>query len=172
MYEVTLAMRALWFGVVLLSSAVVGCGPKEKSVVIRVVAYRFPAAHDASVISESEGTLGAFAHVHPPEEPFDLRFSYRHYQPNAQGADVPTLHWVNDANAEARILKQDGVIVICSVSHPLAHYTCGVQVIDAGLRWAAVFDRDQVANAAAIHAKAAAYLRGYREAASSERDDR
>lgn len=148
----------------LVISLLVSCGPesKHRSVTIRGVNYHFPVAHDPSVILEREGAFGAFADVSPPGEPFELRFSHRHYRPNRQGEEVPTIHWVNDANAEATVVEHDGQMVVCAVTHPLAHYTCGVQVLDAGLRWAAVFDRDQAPNAAKIRAKAQEYLRTYR----------
>lgn len=163
-------MRRVWFAPILSIVVAAGCAPKDKSVVFRGVAYRFPSAHAPKVNPERKDGEGAFASVSPVGEPFKLRFSPRHYRPNAQGAGVPTLHWVNDARNEAQVLRQDDLVVVCKVgSQP--RYTCGVQVIDAGLRWAAVFDRDQVAQASAIHAKAKAYLRSYRQAAKLDGND-
>ena len=55
--------------------------------------------------------------------------------------------------------------MVCRVADPDLHFTCGIQVIDAGLRWAAVFDSDRISDAGKIHAKAATLLKNYREEA-------
>lgn len=148
--------------------AAFSCGPRDKALTIKGVDYRFPASHEPAVTSEQEGAFGAFARVKPPGEPFHLIYSQRHYRPNKQGGDIPTIHWVNDANADAIVRIEHGETAVCAKAHPLQHFTCGIRVMDANLRWAAVFDRDQVANAATIHARAAAYLKAYRRAAGTQ----
>jgi hypothetical protein len=141
------------------------CGARDKNLSIRGVDYIFPASDEPSVITEKAGSAGAFARVQPAGEPFHLIYSPRHYRPNKQGDAVPTIHWVNSGNADASVREIDGVVVVCRVADPALHFTCGIQVIDADLRWAAVFDADRVSDAAKIHARAATLLENYRREA-------
>jgi hypothetical protein len=141
------------------------CGARDRNLSIKGVDYRFPASDESSIVEEKLGSAGAFARVQPAGEPFHLIYSPRHYLLNRQGKNVPTIHWVNSGNVDASVRDIDGVVVVCRVADPALHFTCGIQVIDAGLRWAAVFDSDRVSDAAKIHAKAATLLKNYREEA-------
>lgn len=145
------------------------CGARDRNISIRGVDYSFSASDEPSVVKENTGSAGAFARVQPAGEPFHLIYSPRHYRPNLQGKNVPTIHWVNSGDADASVREIDGVVAVCRVTDPALHYTCGIQVIDAGLLWAAVFDSDRVSDAAKIHAKGVTLLKNYREEAQSRK---
>lgn len=145
------------------------CVSDDHALTIRGVDYLFPAEHKPSTVSEQESGLGAFARVEPPGESFHLIHSSKNYRPNKQGEDVPTIHWVNSANAAANVHTVAGEMVVCAATNAKLHFTCGIRVMDGDLRWAAVFDRANISEAATIHAKSTAYLNSYRQRAAARK---
>ena len=151
------------FEVVVLASLLLSCGAKDKTATIRGITYHFPSSHDAFV-----GTT--VVSVSPPNEPIRLHYSVVHYEPNTQGPDVPTITGINVNGLEADVFRVRGLIVICNprLKKPAFHNTCGIQILDGDVRWAAYFDSDRVALAPEFKARAELVLARYREAVQQE----
>ena len=148
---------------ILVSFSLAACGPVDQRLTINGQKYLFPAEHDADALPDEDRSRGVFARVRPPREAFLLIYSDDIGEANAQRGDVPTVFRVNGHSSDVKVTQVGEYKVVCRSGEPEIFFRCGIQVVDTDVLWSVVFNRDQVANAASISAKASAYLASYRQ---------
>jgi hypothetical protein len=84
------------------------------------------------------------------------------YKSNKQGPEVPTVSTISDNRyATVDVLGPAGSTVVCKrLEAP--HFTCGLEVVDDGVRWGVLFDRTDLPQAARMKAQATAAIASYR----------
>jgi hypothetical protein len=147
------------------AAGLAGCGDQDKIITVEGVPYYFPAGVVQGFLpAEHNGRGKHFIRLKPAQGYLSLVYDpLTTHKPNEQGPDVPTISGINFApGQEVEVFRtQDGPVVCIKTLSDL-RYTCGMRLPDAGLTWIVKFDRDLLASAGAIKARAEKTLLRYR----------
>lgn len=156
-----------------LATAAAGCGRKDQIVRLSGVAYYLPSKHLNGFVAPNESGSGQYyIRLIPPGDYFWLVYDPRKAgRPNEQGEGVPTIPHVNDIrNEQIRVIQTETGPVVCKASPAnddsayMRHiFTCGFQIVDAGVPWSVIIPGDLVASAPALKRRAELVLRDYRD---------
>ena len=148
--------------VMLAASVVAGACSRmqDKQMTVGKVTYKFPAEHVSRFIDSGEGH--PYARLRPPEQPFDLVYDeFAKYRRNFKSTDAPLVATINDRSiSDHKRFNFPGGVTVCKESQP--YYSCGLNIVDEGIEWSVLFNKQQVDKSESIRASAAALLRAYR----------
>lgn len=126
-----------------------------RELTIEGVRYVFPGEMVAGLYDDKVEN-DDYIRVNTPNR-YQVVYSLRAFRPNEQGGDVPTITHINDdPNNKAEVIPTKSGVVICTPTK--LRLDCGIRLIDKGIVWSVLFDRQDIANIEAIMKEARATL--------------
>jgi hypothetical protein len=124
------------------------------------VTYQFPQKHVSAKVIPPDGRL--FVHLAPPETKFHLILDVWADRPSPHGPDVPRLSRLSDNRFnEIRVIHAAGGPVVCDLG-PQPHLNCGIEIRDERVKWAVLFDKEQLKNVRQLRHNAERVIGSYR----------
>lgn len=124
------------------------------------VTYQFPQRHVSAKVIPPEGRL--YVHLAPPEANFHLILDVWADRPSPHGPEVPRLSRLSDNRfRELQVIQAPGGPVVCDLG-PQPHLNCGIEVKDGRVKWAILFDKDQLRNVGQLRYNAERLIGSYR----------
>lgn len=156
-------MIRLFCAACLITIAACGLRTKDQhplAVNFKGVRYVFPRAHvNASVIPPEGSRL--YVRLAPPAAKFHLILDENSDRPSGHPDDVPHISRLTDRFGEFSVTPTTEGLVVCNLG-PQPHFNCGFHVDDGGVKWAVLFDKPLMSEAAQIRQQAASNIASYR----------
>jgi hypothetical protein len=133
---------------------------EDKQLTINGVTYSFPAEDVFRFTDPNQGH--PYVRLRRKGQGYDIIYSeFRKYRRNLQDGDAPLVTSINDRPAPSfQEFKFPSGSTVCKGEGP--NYSCGLLVLDSGIEWSVVFNKDKLNNSEAIRTSAARNLENYR----------
>lgn len=135
---------------------VTGCsGMQTNTITIQGVTYGFPDSHVEAILQD-QGHI--FIRLHPADSNYKLLLNTRSDRKQRETGDL-IISGVSDQFGQFEHIPTVVGTVVCKEA---PHWSCGFEVVDKGVRWSVVFDRDHLRNVKELKDAALSALSSYR----------